>query len=144
VYPHPPVRLSSTAAQTSNANHRSGNCERGKMRRRDIETIDRFDDSRIKHASGLDFLATLTRREQVVRDEELQLRIRTMKINLFLSTWDTSNHRLRRTRLRAIHECMSRERAHTAIPPQAPGSIDRLSCADCLVNKGGGNGGTEA
>src|SRR5260221_3957586 len=40
-----------------------------KTRRRDIGTTNRFDDSRIrnvllKHASGLDFLATPTQREQ--------------------------------------------------------------------------------
>ena len=82
----------------------------GKTRRRNIGTINRFDDGRIrnfllKYASGLDFLATPTQREQVVRDEVLQLRTRTMKIELFLSTWDTTSHRQAcHTRSRAMHE----------------------------------------
>ena len=72
-------------------------------------TTNRFDDSRIRNllfkpASGLHFLATPTQHEPVVRDEELQLRTGTTKIDLFLSTWDTTSHRqARRSRSRATH-----------------------------------------
>src|SRR5260221_8011393 len=69
-----------------------------------------------------------------------------MKIDLFLSTWDTTSHRLARVwhAIRGHARSMSRERARpTDNPPQVHGSIDRLSCTGYLT-QGWGYGGTEA
>jgi hypothetical protein len=124
----------------------------------DIGSINRFDDSRIrnfliKHASGLDFLATPTQREPVVRDEELQLCTGTMKIELFLSTWDT--RALGRHAIRGHAGCMSRKRAQPSDNSSTSTRINRsivlrgLSCIqgpiDALLDQQGwGNGGKEA
>ena len=122
-----------------------------KETRLDIGTINRFDDSRIrnfllKHASGLDFLATLTQREQVVRDEEVQSGTGTTKIDGFPPHGTPRAMDRHTARDHAVTFSRARARVTYCTPPQVHRSIDRLSSTGCLKHKGPsrqGNGGAE-
>jgi hypothetical protein len=133
VYPHSPERRCCPDLERKPWESQLG--VGGKTRRRDIGTINRFDDSRIrnfllKHASGLDFLAAPTQREPVVRDEERQLRTGTMKIGLFLSTWHTTSlGQARRTRSRVMHEPQAGTTLWQSLHKYPDQSIDCLAQA---------------
>ena len=96
---------------------------------------------------GWIFLPRRRNVNKVVRDEELQLRTETMKIDLFLSTWDTMSHRMARgwhaIRGHARSIMMEPRMGTTHSQTSTSTLINRSIVLQRLPTQGWGNGGRE-